>query len=1364
MAASGVDFIAALCLIAISHLSHSRSVRPSPLASLYLAVTLLLDAASVRTAWLLATHEVERSYAIVLTAAAAVKGLLLVSESWQKADWLLVDRKRMSPEETSGLPSLGVYAWLYRLFMNGFRGVLSLDSLYPLDTALSTEVLAEKFQNTLESTPLGGKKRALLWVLCRASYKELMFPIAPRLVFLASSFCQPYLIDALLAFLGQDREERKKAHGYGLILATMLTYSTIAISTALYWYLQERFVLRVRGSLVLSIYRKSTEVKSSSSDDASVLTLMSTDVERVAQGVLSLHEFWANVFQVGISCWLLEAKIGAAFVVPVVVVIICTLLTLWAGKLVTPSQRAWMQAIQTRVSVTSDAISQMKLLKMSGMVKPVQKYIQELRDKDLRLGGRWRLLLAFTSCISQIPMELSPVITFAFTSRSLDTNTIFVSLAYIALLASPLTVVLQKIPQLVSALTCLERIQHYLESDPRSDPRSLDSSSSTIQSPIESLEAANERARAIPLRTLSPRLLPPVSLSISSGNFGWNESKYVLKDVNLNIPSGRLTVVTGAVGSGKSTLCKAMLGELPVAEGQVRVSQSANIGYCDQQPFLSNASIRDNIIACNEFNETRYRMVLRATMLHVDLLVLAMGDQTVVGSGGISLSGGQRQRLSIARAFYNVSSDILIFDDVLSGLDATTEEWVFRHVFGPNGLATRNSTTVILCTHNVRHVSSAHHIVEIKAGGLVAECSSELICNSGSPSVEPQPQPEVGETSAGASTEASTAEREKSTRSAEPELDASRARQLGDATVYKHYIKTVGILPWAIFLFSGCCFGFLANYPRVWLSTWTEDISRPGGPQKSQSYYIGIYGLLQGLCWISSVITTITVLTAIIRQSGSTLHEAALTNVVNASLKLFTMTDLGVIINHFSQDINMIDTQLPISLINMILDLTNIIGMGALLASSSPWLALSYPGLVGILWVVQHFYLRTSRQIRLLDLEAKSPLYSHFLDTAKGIATIRAFGWVQQNIAHNAVLLDRSQRATYLLAMIQRWLNLALSLIVMITATVMVALMTQLGAGAAISGASLVTLMTLSQSLIDLVRFYTGFETSIGAVSRLRTFSETTNSEVRPDVDTLPAEKWPQRGQIAVENVWASYTGDVSAYSLRGLNASIAQGDKIALCGRTGSGKSSLILLLLGLLEPMDENEHGSVLSIDGKRLSTLERQALRERLITIPQDPVFLPSGSTIAQNLDPLNMASNEQCEQALKDVGLWPVIEDIGCDLQQVLQSSSLSQGQKQLFSLARAVLKRRVTHTSVLLLDEFTSSVDADTERQMMKIIFHEFSDCTVVMVSHRLDVVVEMFERVFVMEKGQLVENGDPRALQQLPNGWFAQLLKSSKEM
>lgn len=209
------------------------------------------------------------------------------------------------------------------------------------------------------------------------------------------------------------------------------------------------------------------------------------------------------------------------------------------------------------------------------------------------------------------------------------------------------------------------------------------------------------------------------------------------------------------------------------------------------------------------------------------------------------------------------------------------------------------------------------------------------------------------------------------------------------------------------------------------------------------------------------------------------------------------------------------------------------------------------------------------------------------------------------------------------------------------------------------------------------------------------------------------------------------------------------------------SGKSSLILLLLRLLDPVEKDGYGYTLSIDGVPLSSINRQTLRERLITVPQDPVFLPTGSTVKENLNPLGLATTEQCREVLEAMAIWDVVEAQG-GLDSVLSESSLSHGQRQVFSLARAVVKRKTTGCAVLLLDEFTSSVDADTEGDMLAIIDKEFASCTIIMVAHRLHLVSDFCDRVFVLDGGRVVEAGDPRVLGRVDETWFASLLAASK--
>nr|RBQ90592.1 hypothetical protein FVER53263_09941 [Fusarium verticillioides] len=1331
LAAASLAFIAALLLVPLSWIEHSRAPRPSTAIAAYLSVTLLFDIARTRTSWLLVPSALDQSYASVLTASTVLKAVMVYLESRQKEKWLGWDVKQHSPEETSGIWNLGVFFWLNTLFMKGYRVILTLDSLYPLDKALAAET-HQKLAERVRNNPYKGQKYGLAQLMLRILALQLVPPIIPRAALLAASICQPFLIHALLHYLQSDNQEQ--SHGYGLIGATALTYGAIAFSTALYWYFQERFVIMIRGILVLAVYEKTIELRMPTDDDSGALTLMSTDVERITRGILDLHEYWANTIQIALSCWLLQRELGAAFAASLGVVAVSTLTAFGIGKLLGPRQKAWMEAIETRVNVTAAAIAQMKLVKMSGMTQPIESCVQRLRVREIEIGGRWRMLLAAAATVSQVPMTLSPVITFAVATKTLDTTSIFVSISYLTLLASPLMILFQKIPQFLGALTCLQRVQSYLERDPRFEYRRLDPrmmSATCVASISPSPSISGTSITGIEMETLPGKGAPRVV--IKDGSFGYLENVTVIKHVNMTIPSSYLTAIVGPVASGKSTLCKAILGEVPFATGSTAVLGSTVIGYCDQQPFLTNISIRDNIIGNSHFDDKRYSSVIHATMLDRDIANLPQGDSTVIGSGGIALSGGQRQRVSIARALYLVDASLLIFDDVLSGLDARTTDHVFRNVFGRDGMLRRRGATVILCTHNLRHSQAADHIITVSSNGEVSEekpttdknllPNSDLVSDS-----EPASTGALGSAQGPAPSYSPPAEG--------MTAEETAARKLGDTSVFGYYIRTIGLVPIVAFTLACICNGFLNNFPRIWLTFWADDAARPQRglcQMHSQTYYIGIYGMLQVLALMSFMAAVVLVLGPFIRLSGSVLHQRALETVINAPLQLLTTSDTGTITNYFSQDITIIDNELPMAVANVVLDIFGVIGMGVLIASSSPWLGLTYPAMILILWLVQRFYLRTSRQLRLLDLEAKSPLYTHFLDTSRGIATIRALGWAGENIKHNHRLLDQSQRPIYLLSMVQRWLYLTLNIVVAVTATAL--------------------------SLSDIVRFYAALETSIGAVARLRNFTTKTGTEGVLHGDVKVNQQWPSKGAIEVRRVWATYKSseDAKEYALQGIDVSIRAGERIALCGRTGSGKSSFILLLLALLEPVQKDNVKYMLSIDGALLSSISPQTLRERIITVPQDPVFLPIGSTVKQNLDPLGAATTEQCREVLQATDLWDMVESHG-GLDSVLSESSLSQGQKQIFNIARAVLKRKTSGSSLLLLDEFTSSVDADTERAMLAIIEREFASCTIVMVAHRLHIVSEFCDRVLVLDGGRIVEDGDPRMLARVDESWFASLL------
>ena len=223
--------------------------------------------------------------------------------------------------------------------------------------------------------------------------------------------------------------------------------------------------------------------------------------------------------------------------------------------------------------------------------------------------------------------------------------------------------------------------------------------------------------------------------------------------------------------------------------------------------------------------------------------------------------------------------------------------------------------------------------------------------------------------------------------------------------------------------------------------------------------------------------------------------------------------------------------------------------------------------------MIQKFYLRTSRQVRLLDLEAKSPLYSHFIESLSGLVTIRAFGWSDSFVEQNLVLLDNSQKPYYLLFCVQRWLSLVLDIMAAVLALILMVIVVKLRhtVSSRYVGLALLNVISFSQSLSWLIRQWTSLETSIGAVSRLKKFTSSTLNENLASEDQPVPDNWPANGAIEFKNLSASYITD-GIPVLNGVNMSIKPGEKIGICGRTGSGKSSLIMTVFRLLEASSES------------------------------------------------------------------------------------------------------------------------------------------------------------------------------------------------
>ncbi|EKV04366.1 ABC transporter, putative [Penicillium digitatum PHI26] len=1073
--------------------------------------------------------------------------------------------------------------------------------------------------------------------------------------------------------------------------------------------------------------------------DSAALTLMSVDVERISSGLQYVHEVWASPIDIGLALWLLERQLGLAVVAFASIFILCTLLGLGVATTMGERQQRWLQAIQNRVQSTSEMLKNMKEIRLGGLQELMAEKLRVLRAKEVSQSTPFKraLTLIVTFCeshhtdrVDSTPRRLligwvaytttssGPLLAFTMYSllakrngsTMLNYDKAYTALSLFALLQSPMALILDAIAGLASALGAVDRVGDYL-----SKPTATSGDGSRLCSPL-ALPCAFKDEKA-----------EPEMVKAQGYSAGWDpERPMVLKDLNFEIRPSSINFVVGPVACGKTTLLLAILGEVSYYNGRLEVVVP-RVGYCSQTPWITNATIRHNILGTSVYNQPWYDKVVGMCLLQDDIDGFPRGDQEWVGNSGMTLSGGQKSRLAIARAVY-AREKLLLLDDVFSGLDGKTEEHLLDNLFGPGGLLRETETTVIIATHAVQRLAYADQIIILDSEGHIADegASSKVIAIA----KEMVYSASKKDQSAGPSLDSGP---DISRMQSVEEGPTGQARRTGDTAVYKYYIQTVHPFSASIFFAACTLFVLGLTLPQFMVKWWLER-----GDQYTVTHmgtYLGTCGGLSAMAILSLPVAVWHLTERMLPRASIQLHASLLTTVLQAPLQFFSTTDVGTTLNRFAQDLQLSDMELPLALFNTTVELLLCVANLIIIAITSKWIGIALPALLAVFYTIQKFYLRTARQLRLLDIEAKAPLFSTFLELISGLTTIRAFGW-QADFGHrNREVFDRSQKPFYLLYCVQRWLNLVLDLVVAAVAIMVVTIgvCTKGQVDAGFMGIALVNIVQLSISIKAFLSNWTNLEISIGAVSRIRAF---TLDVPLPSTDgtesTLPIG-WPEKGRIQFQNVTAQYEGSPHPV-IRNLTLSIAPGEKIALCGATGSGKSSLATSLFRLLIPSK-----GTITIDDVDISTVTRETLYRRLICVTQSP-HLIAGS-IRENVDPLGATSDDKAiELALKEVHLWDTVASRG-GIHAQLSEGIFSVGQQQLLCLARAMIRPG----SVVVLDEVTASVDQETDQAMQKIIRRHFASRTVLTIAHRISTILDS-DRVAVVSDGAIVELGPPGEL------------------
>ncbi|XP_033725267.1 LOW QUALITY PROTEIN: multidrug resistance-associated protein 1-like [Pecten maximus] len=1198
---------------------------------------------------------------------------------------------------------------------------------------------------------------------------------------------QPILLNKIITYVGNKGEP-----GFPIwngVLLAFLFFAASQCNTLIYnasLHLVLTLALRIKGALIGIIYRKALIMGQSVKKDYTVgqiVNLMSVDCQRIQDSVVFFNYMIPFFTSLAVCLYEIWDAVEESLPFCLVIVFLFIGLNITFGRFQQRYQLGLLQNKSARMKLFNEVLGGIKVLKMYAWETIFGNKLMSIRDTEIGFLKKYAIVTSFTVTLAiQNPFLLSLMVFLSYViakpSIHLDAATAFQVLSVVNFLRYTIAFVPYVITAIIQSRVSIGRIQKFLWAEDLNTDNHLS---------IFNTDHA---------------------ISVDNASFTWDPESPVstLRNIDMKVNEGELVAVVGLVGSGKSSLLSALLGEMSRIQGRVKLKGTT--AYVPQEAWIQNMTLKDNILYGSQYRYRRYRKVIKACQLLPDLGILSAGDQTEIGQRGINLSGGQKQRVSLARAVYS-NSNIYLFDDPLSAVDSHVGKAIFDKVVSNDGLL--KGKTRILVTHGIHWLPKVDKII-VMNNGRISEVGSyeQLLENNGAfaqflrtfllkADSDDESDEEVqlikehirermeqvtsdGFTSDDnidglrkchkkssrkrtiSTTSAATVESFMSLSQSFPKCDDEQrftsGRLITEETtkegvvswrVYFAYMKAMGVgttlLAFSMLAISHAL-GALLNF---WIDFWTTDVDVDQGynittnstlymhndPDYTEKnvYYLTSYfiiGLSQGLAMF---LFTILYLLRMVRASGK-FHSSMLECILRSPMSFYDTTPTGRILNRFSSDLDVIDDRLPRTFRLLLYFSCNLLVTFIVIGMQTPefLIAILPSGVVFI--VLLKFYLPTARQLKRIESVTRSPVYNHFGETITGASVIRAYGSVDRFIQESERRVDTNLSFYHAANGASRWIGISSESISNLL-TLVAALFTVLSPTVSGSDAGL-SLTYASQIVVGIavcVYSVSEMEMNIVSAERVEEYTKLDSEAEWKNPDHHSHDTWPDDGTVRFKDYTTRYRPGLELV-LNGVNCEIYSGEKVGIVGRTGAGKSSLVLALFRLTEAAS----GSI-TIDQRRIADLGLHDIRPRITILPQDPVIF--SDTIRSNLDPFNRFSDEAIWRALESAHLKQFISEQRDKIYHQCGEDglNLSVGQRQLVCLGRALLHKN----KILILDEATAAVDMETDELIQQTIKSEFEDCTVLTIAHRLNTIMD-YDRVMVLDKGLVVEFDRPQNL------------------
>ncbi|CAG9825249.1 unnamed protein product [Phaedon cochleariae] len=1122
---------------------------------------------------------------------------------------------------------------------------------------------------------------------------------------------------------GQTELTKKEA----ILLGTLLILLNLMNVTYIHNYLLRlsEFGIRVRTAFCSAMYRKCLRLTPSCLSEITVgkiVTLMTKDVTTFESIIFYGNDTWIGITQGILVCCLIYYRIGSASFFTIGFFILVIPVQVYIGIIVSKLKKYSCNKTDERLQTTKETFTAIQTIKMYAWEEYFENQICGARKKEITsilkifLVNTASLLLG--TLTSKIAFYLL-LMTCIWFGENLSAELIYYLMTLFLRIRHALTVAIPKGVVVTGELVAaIDRIESLLNAN-------------EIQEQRENRKIYQEE----------PRILL-TDLTIAT------DREVILENTTLCIGSG-LTVITGPVGCGKTSLLKVLLGEHPVRDGKVNIIGS--ISYASQDPWIFPSSLKQNIVFGETFDSSRYEKVLEVCALNFDIDQFEFGDDIIVSDKGTNLSKGQKARVNLARAVYK-RADIYLLDDCLTSVDAAVRRFIFENcikgflkdktcIFVTQRLENLSKDDKILFIQNgtidVNHEIAAKDGIDFFPNDISAISKCEGINNNIVEEIEENQQ------------ETTKLLQQYTRYNNIYREENSSGRVIW--SVYGEYIKYGG--GYIIFFFIILFFisnQFSKSYTEKVLSNWVDEMNEEVTPRiltktsvSSASSISMVYSILTLATIIVSVVTSWAFF-SFTKKASLGLHNSMTNSVINATMKFFDGNLIGNILNRFSKDLSVIDEQFP-SIVFEFLEISfGYVGIVVLIATVNvvflaPMLIISL-----ILFLLRTFYVPTGRSLQRLDLSTRSPVIGYLNASLEGLPTIRAFS--AQPIL--SMEFNRHQdlytSATYTSKCCQRAFGYALDICCTVFVAVIIAVFLAVDTGSSVGdiGLGITQAFTLSGVVQYGIRQWAELETKITSVERVMEYTRTEREQKDGEI---PGTDWPIDCSIDYKNVRLTYAYG-KLWTLKDINLSIHDQEKIGIVGRTGAGKSSIISTLFRLYS------YEGQITIGKADIQTIPLTFYRSKIAIIPQEPLLFTG--TIRANIDPFHRHEDEDIWRAIEKVKLKHLVPTLTTAV--VASGDNFSAGQKQLMCLARALVSR----SKIIVMDEATSDMDRESDAVISEVIKENFQACTVVIIAHKLQSVLGC-DRVMVVQSGKIVEFDSPKVLARDENGHFRKLLEKA---